>query len=137
MPQKLYAVALNTGEKRLLAAREGSRPFIFDQSVFNWMDEYLRNALKYNVSPLLVDEVGPLEILEGKGLWAPLDILLKEYGQPIILSVRPSLLSPLADLLAARTGERHKFRVIDVAAIKEAKEAAENIAEEIFCHCQA
>jgi nucleoside-triphosphatase THEP1 len=136
LPQKLHAVALDSGERRLLAEREGSHPFRFDTAVFAWMDDRLRSALKNGASPLFVDEVGPLEILEGKGLWAPLEILLREYRHPLILSVRQSLLSRLDDLLSAEAEERPMIRRIEVEAIKDAVDAAESIDYEIFCHCQ-
>jgi nucleoside-triphosphatase THEP1 len=136
LPQKLYAAALGSGETRLLAERKGSQPFVFDAAVFAWMDNIFRSALKSDAFPLLVDEVGPMEILEGKGLWAPLDALLREYRHPLIISVRPSLLSRLADLAATKAGERSKIRIIEIGAMKDAKDLAESIADEIFCHCQ-
>jgi hypothetical protein len=137
LPQRLYAVALGSGETRLLAEREGAKPFVFDAAVFAWMDSLLRSALTNDGSPLIMDEVGPLEILEGKGLWAPLDALLRgEYRHPLILSVRPSLLSRLADFLTARAGGRYKIRIIEIGAMKDAEDLVESIADEIFCHCQ-
>lgn len=136
LPLRLYAFSLGSGESRSLAAREGSGPFEFSTETFRWMEDGLALASRSRRDIIIVDEVGPLEILEGKGLRPVLDMLIRRRSNPLVVSLRPSLVEPFEAILSGPGGRRREDRIWRVESPLEAAQEAERAAEEIICHCQ-
>lgn len=101
VPLSLAFHSLQTGKIRLLAERESSRPykpFQFKQNIFDEVLEELKEAARI-CTLLVIDEIGPYEILEGKGLWPFFQDFSSE--RPILLAVgiRPDLIEPFLHAL--------------------------------------
>jgi nucleoside-triphosphatase THEP1 len=104
LPVAYHALMVSDGEQRLLAwtngdlGKENLQPetrnlklskggphtgrYSFDAAVFSWVIESLRVAISQGCDLLIVDEIGPLELEQEKGL-APLlsDLIKREIGQ--------------------------------------------------------
>ena len=66
----------------------------YDSGVFAWANEVLRRATPCDL--LVVDEVGPLELLGGRGWAAALEVLrARDFGAALVVC-RPGLLDELA-----------------------------------------
>ncbi len=93
---------LHMGEQRLLA-RYSAKPshlkigrYVFEPRTFEWAEHIVKQQLGLPV--LILDEFGPLE-MEGKGWYALLLFLLRHYKGLLFISVRPTLLRPLLELI--------------------------------------
>lgn len=75
------------------AAAERMYAWAFDEAVLAWGDAILKQATPCGV--LIVDELGPLEFLEGRGWTAGLAALDSRDYRMAVATVRPSLL-PMA-----------------------------------------
>ncbi len=90
-------LALPCGERRPLARVAGAagarwfrfRRFFFDQTAFDWALEGARELISEGESPLILDELGPLEA-QGRGFHGVLSLFL-ETGRELTVSCRPSL----------------------------------------------
>jgi nucleoside-triphosphatase THEP1 len=95
---------VSTGERRRLAmfrqdARQkfakipgiSTQNWIFDPGVFAWGNQILVHPRPSEF--LVLDELGPLELLENKGLIAGLKCIDKRLYQTACVVIRPSLLS--------------------------------------------
>ena len=96
---------LGTGEQRLVASRDlasaGLRCgiWLFEPGAMEWSLEVLLDAISQRPELLLVDELGPMELQEGKGL-APIIPELKAGKVPLALVlVRMGLLPALLERL--------------------------------------
>ncbi len=94
---------LRSGETRALAryrrsAEPGASCYDFDPASLDWADALVAGAPPCDL--LMVDELGPLEMEQGKGLVSALDVLRKGDFRLAVVVVRPSLL----DLFQARLG---------------------------------
>jgi nucleoside-triphosphatase THEP1 len=95
---EIEAMDLRSGETRPLARRQDPmRPgtlelcsWSFDETSFAWGNELLRRATPCGL--LVVDELGPLELLEGRGWSAGLDAIASGGYDRALVVVRPSLL---------------------------------------------
>lgn len=92
---------LTTGERRRLAARRPAfdpdaavRKWLFDESVVGWANAVLRRVEVCDV--LLLDELGPLELLHGQGFVAALDLLDRGGYHAAVAVIRPTLLAEAA-----------------------------------------
>lgn len=103
-----YLQDLRTGEMRLQystrAAGEqaGPRvgPFAMDESVLQWGIRLVEEALRAGGDLVIIDEMGPLELLRGEG-FAPLLDTLGEYPNAhVLIVVRPELVEALQERLA-------------------------------------
>jgi len=106
-PAIRYALMVPDGEQRLLAQTNsdlgGPRTsrYSFDANVFSWVVERLRGAISQDCDLLIVDEIGPLELEQGRGL-APLLSDLSAGRHPrLLLVVRPELTAQLHEQLPA------------------------------------
>jgi energy-coupling factor transporter ATP-binding protein EcfA2 len=95
----IEAMDLRSGETRPLAWRHDSaRPaslelcsWSFDETVLAWGNAVLQRATPCGL--LVVDELGPLELLQGRGWTAGLDATDSgDYGRALVV-VRPGLLA--------------------------------------------
>jgi nucleoside-triphosphatase THEP1 len=94
----IEALDLRSGESRQLAWKHDSaRPgmlelgtWSFDEAVLAWGNAVLRSATPCGL--LVVDELGPLELLQGRGWIAGLDAIASgDYDRALVV-VRPGLL---------------------------------------------
>jgi len=72
-------------------SRREKQPFIFEDSAFAWASDRIRSALTRGCGTLIIDEIGPLEVLSGGGLAPALETAAKRKGLALIASTRPSL----------------------------------------------
>lgn len=102
IPISLVFHTLETGAIRLLAERESSRPyppFQFRQDVFDAVLDELRQASRTR-DLVIIDEVGPYEILEQKGLWPFFRDLPTDRRLTLAIGIRPDLVDSLLLALA-------------------------------------
>lgn len=97
---KKYLYSIRTKEQRLLEVntKEKNRnvvsvgKYFFDENVFKWAKEILKNDLREKPDLIILDEIGPLE-LSGKGL-APtaFEIIKKSLAgkQKVVVVLRES-----------------------------------------------
>lgn len=116
-----HALMVSGGEQRLLARADGDlgkrnpKPetrnpklskggprtgrYSFDADVFSWVVGRLRDAISQGYDLLIVDEIGPLELEQGKGLAPLLSDLSAGRLPPLLLVVRPELVGRLQERL--------------------------------------
>ncbi len=100
-----YLQDLHTGEMRLQYSTEadtGMRvgPFAMDESVLRWGIRLVEEALRAGDDLVIIDEIGPLELLRGEG-FAPLLTILGDFpGAAVLIVVRPELVEALRERLA-------------------------------------
>jgi len=105
-PAIRYALMVSDGEQRLLARADddlgGPRThrYSFDAAAFSWVIGRLRAAISQGCDLLVVDEIGPLELEQGRGLAPLLSDLSARRLPPLLLVVRPELLGQLRERLA-------------------------------------
>lgn len=98
----IEAVDVRRGERRRLAVRrqqedEGvvhTREWQFEAETMEWGNTVFQQALPCDL--LIVDEIGPLELLRGEGWVAALEAIASRAYRLAVVVVRPSLL-PLAE----------------------------------------
>lgn len=97
---------LGTGERRPLADRDLSQPGVhcgiwrFEPEAMEWMLAALLDAIRQRPDVLVVDEIGPMELLENRGL-APVIPELTAGTVPLaIVLVRRAFLAALVERLA-------------------------------------
>ncbi len=107
LPVAYHALMVSDGEQRLLARANGNLGgprtgrYSFDADVFSWVIGKLRRAISRGCDLLIVDEIGPLELEQGRGL-APLLTDLSTGRLPsLLLVVRPELTAQLHERLPA------------------------------------
>lgn len=90
------AVALSTGEKRLLAAaqRQTGEDFEFGDWFFNqetlaWGNEVIANSLPSDL--LVIDEIGPLEFYFSMGWFNALEVIQRTDFRLALVVIRPEL----------------------------------------------
>lgn len=122
-PAVRHALMVSGGEQRLLAwanddlgkgnlkpatrnpklSKGGPRTgrYSFDAGVLSWVVERLRGAISQGCDLLIVDEIGPLELEQGRGLTPLLSDLSAGGLPPLLLVVRPELIGQLQKRLPA------------------------------------
>jgi nucleoside-triphosphatase THEP1 len=114
LPMELYIRDLESGESRVLAMRKPPsqgvppQPFDFSEETLDWALGILFAALDDGGAPIIIDEVGPLELRNGRGLRPALDraaLSLRSAGldSPLIVTVRQSLEAELLELFGSAT----------------------------------
>lgn len=88
----LHAQDLRTGETRPLAYRspDGIRQWAFVEKTLTWGNRVLKSAVPTDL--LVVDELGPLEWLEGRGWTAAFGAIDSGQYRSVLVVVRPELL---------------------------------------------
>ncbi len=111
-----------SGEERVLATRRlapresSARWWQFDETVLAWADARLRDVGRCHT--LVVDELGPMELLENRG-WTSVWPVLREHAfAQAILTVRPAL----RPALQARINQLGDFTT-ETVSVPEGKEA--------------
>lgn len=98
---------LGTGERRHLADRDLSRPGVrfgtwrFEPGAMEWSLQVVMDAIGARPDLLVVDEIGPMELLEGRGLAPVIPELRAGKARLTIMLVRVGF---LPDLLAQLAG---------------------------------
>ena len=107
-------VDVRSGNRRLFGARTAKTPagdaynadfscdpltprWKYGSEVFTWASEVLFSATPCDL--LLVDEVGPLELLGNRGWVSALDVLRRRDFQAALVVCRPSLMNLLEDAI--------------------------------------
>lgn len=98
----IEAVDVRSGERRRLATRRRAedsalihtREWLFETETIRWGNTVFQQALPCDL--LIVDEVGPLELLQGQGWVAALEAIASRAYRLAVVVVRPSLL-PIAE----------------------------------------
>lgn len=98
----IEAVDVRSGERRRLATRRQTedsalihtREWQFETETMEWGNTVFQQALPCDL--LIVDEIGPLELLQGKGWVAALEAIASRAYRLAVVVVRPSLL-PIAE----------------------------------------
>ncbi|MBC8263832.1 MAG: DUF2478 domain-containing protein [Anaerolineales bacterium] len=121
LPVAYHALMVADGEQRLLAWANGdlgkgnpkpetrnsklstggprTRRYRFDADAFAWVVERLRRAISQGCDLLIVDEIGPLELEQGRGSAPLLSDLSAESPPALLLVVRPELIGQLQERL--------------------------------------
>ena len=95
------ALDVGSGERWPLARTDrelgGPRvgPYSFDPTALDRALRVLERAISAGCDLLMVDEIGPLELEQGKGFAPILDLLPVEGPAHTLIVVRPALLDPL------------------------------------------
>ena len=106
-PVARHALMVSDGEQRLLARADGNlggprtSRYSFAAAVFSWVLGRLRAAISKGCDLLIVDEIGPLELEQGRGLAPLLSDLSAARLPPLLLVVRPELTAQLQKQLPA------------------------------------
>jgi len=96
---------VDTGEERLLAVAEGDLGgprtgcYSFAAEVFEWGMSVTRQALSGDADVVLVDEIGPLELLRNQGLAPLLEELVGIETPHVLVVVREGLLTAIRQRL--------------------------------------
>ena len=94
---------IETEEERVLALVEGDLQgprtgrYVFDADVMSWGLSGLRMALRGKYDLVLIDEIGPLELLRGEGLAPVLGDLRNLYERQVLIVVREALAEMLKE----------------------------------------
>jgi len=160
VPTSIRIEEIVTGESRLLARRGarlggpswppspsrpgGPEPFGFSPSTLAWAIELAARALASGPDLVVVDEIGPVELELGEGLFPLLAAIAARAPETAALvTVRPSLASRLAAAIrcasagagaAAGAGEAaidRESRIVDLEAAPREKRA-ESLIENLF-----
>jgi len=114
----IFVENIVSGERRLLAGpRTGEHGWELDSAALQWGAAILTNSPAADV--LVVDELGPLELSEGKG-WAAVCEVLMDHPVAAMIVVRPSLIDKLRQRLPGRE--------ITVLEVTEPSPSAEEVA---------
>lgn len=101
LPVAYHALMVSDGEQRLLARANGdlggprTGRYSFNADVLSWMIGRLRGAISQGCDLLIVDEIGPLELEQGRGLAPILSDLSGGGLAPLLLVVRSELAGQL------------------------------------------
>jgi len=96
---------IETEEERVLALVEGDLQgprtgrYVFDAGVMAWGLSRLRRALRGKYDLVLIDEIGPLELLRGEGLAPVLGDLQGLDRSHVLIVVRDALVEMLKERL--------------------------------------
>lgn len=109
---------ISTGEKQLQETPQGSLRvgrFRFSQTAFNWAYEVLQKQLQKGYEWLIVDEVGPLELSQGKGFHSLVTEIINSEPHPakLLFVVRLSLVHQFI-----RTYSLEKVKIIPNNCLK-------------------
>lgn len=116
----ILATDLRSGDTRLLAvSQRASDPqalgYRFDEEALAWANGAIASAAPCDL--LIVDELGPLEIEQGRGFVAAFDALREGGFRLAVVVVRPSLL----EAFGSRLGLPFTTRNIDGVPFEEAE----------------
>jgi len=99
------AVDAHGGERRAFAVVEQDPgrvtigAYRMDEQVMQWALQRILVALQAPIDAVVIDEIGPLELVKKGGFWPALEHLSGAEAAAAILIVRPEFLAPLKELL--------------------------------------
>jgi len=99
------AVDVHSDERRSFAVleRDPERAtigqYLMDESVMQWALRRILVGLQAPIDAVVIDEVGPLELLKKGGFWPALEQLGEAEATAAIIVVRPELLASLQELV--------------------------------------
>ena len=73
--------------------------YTFSEKGFKKAAKVLKEALTGNYDIIVIDEVGPLELLRGEGFRPFIDLLVKENQTDLLIVVRPTLIKEIQEVL--------------------------------------
>lgn len=79
-------------------------PYVFDKNVFEMVETTMKNCIEQHVSPLFIDEIGPLEIAH-KGFYKTFRRLLNS-GLDVYFTCRASLVESVVKTFNIKAYER-------------------------------
>lgn len=88
--QRRSLAGLRSSDEPLESGAPATADWAFDAAALAWGNELLHQAVPCGV--LIVDELGPLEFVEGQGWMAGLDALDSRKYRMAVATVRPTLL---------------------------------------------
>jgi len=136
VPISLAFHTLETGTIRLLARRESTRPyqpFQFSQPVFDTVLAELGQASR-TPGLIIIDEVGPYEVLEQKGLWPFFRDLPADRRLTLAVGIRPDLIEPFLHALAACHIEYELMAILPMA---QSQTPVQEFSDSILACCQS
>ncbi len=145
IPLVIDLLDLATGESIAFASRKavpeglsqeraspgnGYPPFAFRAEAFAWAMDRLKAAIEGGCGPVILDEIGALEIRQGGG-FLKVAVWAMDHGEsPLVLTLRPEFEESLLVRLSAMTatGPAKRFRADD----SDAETLASTIADYLF-----
>lgn len=105
-------------------------PFNFNEEAFSWAMDRLKDAIAKGCGPVILDEIGALEIRQGGGFLKAVVWAMDHGDAPLVLTLRPELEESLLERLSSMTatGPVKRFQTGDV----DAETMASAIADDIF-----
>jgi nucleoside-triphosphatase THEP1 len=100
-PVARHALMVSDGQQRLLARADGdlggprTGRYSFEADALDWVLGGLREAISRGCDLVIVDEIGPLELEQGKGLAPILSDLSARMPPALLLVIRPELIDQL------------------------------------------
>lgn len=118
--EKKYLYDISSGENKLLEADADDRKnniivigkYKFSEKIFKWGRNVLKNASTQNLTYLIIDEIGHLE-LEGRGLSPTADEIIRKNN-----SILPQLILVVRDTLINQFLEHFQLKPEDVEFFK-------------------
>lgn len=98
-------VDAHNGERRVFAVLEEDPQratigkYHMDEETMQWSLQRILTALSAPIDAVIIDEIGPLELVKKKGFWPALDKLADAQASSVFMVVRPELLVCLQELL--------------------------------------
>ena len=149
IPVKLFLHELNSGAISPLGARTSRReggppaspegrygPFEFLEKAFDEAGDRLQSAWRGGFSPIILDEVGPLEIPALAGFWKWLAWALSRENYLLVVSMRPGLADSFLDLVDSSIPDAGNIetRSFSLAGLNQEK-MLQALSKEILLHC--
>ena len=139
IPVKLFLHELNSGAISPLGARTSQGkygPFEFREKAFDEAEGRLRSAWHEGFSPIILDEVGPLEIPALAGFWKWLAWALSQENYLLVVSMRPGLIGTFLDLVDSSVPDAGniEIRSFSLAELNQEK-MLRALSKEILLHC--
>lgn len=108
--------------------------FRFSSEAFAWADARVRAAVARGCGPVIIDEIGPLEVHEEKGFFGTLEWVAENGSSPLLITIRPELEEAF---LAKRSPQwRDKLAGMYPLTATSFSRTLEALSGDVFRHCQ-
>ena len=149
IPVKLFLHELNSGAISPLGTRtargsgspptspkEKYGPFEFREKAFEEAGDRLQSAWREGFSPIILDEVGPLEIPARAGFWQWLVWVLSREDCLLVVSMRPGLAGAFLDLVDSTIPDAGNIGIRGFSLARQNREKTlRALSDEILLHC--
>lgn len=142
IPVSLSLRNLGTGETFYLGSRgqeprefgKPYPPFTFSAEAFSWAESNLMKAVGECDCPVLIDEIGPLEVRGGGGFFRMVEWAIENGTCPLLVTIRPDLVEAFIDRLSSSSGmpEHKRFSISSLSFDRTLR----SVFNEVFRHCQ-